>query len=146
MIRGFLRTSAIALGAILVASPLVACDDGGSANENTNTNTGTGAYSAVHAIFTAKCTPCHAGSAPEAGSGGAALGASDSAVSFDATQLDAGFAACAGKSKGECALIRIKDGSMPKGGGCDTDPNGADCVTAAEQAIIQQWIDGGMAE
>jgi hypothetical protein len=141
MNRGFLRSFAI--GVTLFASPLIACDDGGTTED---TSTTTGAYSAIHTIFTAKCTPCHAGSAPEAGSGGAALGASSAAVSFDATQLDSGFAACAGKSKGECALIRIKDGSMPKGAGCDTDPNGAKCVTPAEQAVIEQWISAGMQE
>jgi uncharacterized membrane protein len=134
-------TRPFALAALAFPMSLVACDDGAATPAVSE-----GAYAEVHAVFTAKCTPCHAGTTPEAGSGGAALGASSAAVSFDAGQLDANFSACSGKSVAECALIRIKDGSMPKGAGCDTDPSGADCVTAAEQALIEAWIQDGMPE
>jgi hypothetical protein len=44
--------------------------------------------------------------------------------------------------------VRVKDGSMPVGGGCTGNPaldaGKAQCLTAAEQAVLQAWIDGGM--
>ncbi|MBM4357586.1 MAG: hypothetical protein FJ096_05685 [Deltaproteobacteria bacterium] len=45
--------------------------------------------------------------------------------------------ACAGKQKGECALIRIKEGSMPK--------DCVGCVKPDDIAVIQAWVDGGLA-
>lgn len=56
-------------------------------------------------------------------------------------------AACPAKTKGECSLIRIKSGSMPSGKGCTGNPavdvGNANCLTAAEQAVLQAWVDGG---
>jgi hypothetical protein len=45
--------------------------------------------------------------------------------------------ACPGKSKGECSLIRIKEGSMPK--------DCVGCVKPNEVATIQAWVEGGLA-
>ena len=97
----------------------------------------------VAGIFRDSCTPCHATSS----SGGHKIGATDLAVSYAASQQDASEfapAACDGKKVGECALIRIDDGSMPLGAGCADDPTQAACPTAAEQALVQDWIDDGM--
>jgi hypothetical protein len=77
----------------------------------------------VQPIFFAKCGPCHTGG----GSGQHNMG-----ISYTDTQL-ASYN-CPGLTKGECALIRIQNGSMP----------GSPAVTIAEQDIIQAWISQGM--
>ncbi len=77
----------------------------------------------VQPIFAAKCGPCHTGS----GSGSHNIG-----TSYADTQLASYY--CLGQTKGECALVRIQNGSMP----------GSPAVTPAEQAIIQVWINQGM--
>jgi hypothetical protein len=74
-------------------------------------------------IFFAKCGPCHTGG----GSGAHNIG-----VSYSDSQLLS--YSCPGKNKGQCAVARIMNGSMP----------GSPAVTAAEQAILQAWLDGGM--
>ena len=79
----------------------------------------------VKPIFAAKCAPCHT----SGGSGGHNIG-----TSYSDTQLNSYY--CPGKKKGECALVRIQDLTMPPGGGGN--------VNASEQAIIQAWISGGM--
>jgi hypothetical protein len=57
---------------------------------------------------------------------------------------------CAGKKVGECALQRIKAGTMPPGGKCTGDPvkdaGKSGCLTQQEQGTIQAWIDSGMPE
>jgi hypothetical protein len=77
----------------------------------------------VQPIFAAKCGFCHNGG----GSGGHNIG-----TSYADTQLSS--YSCPGLTKGECALVRIKNGSMP----------GSPPVTPAEEAILQAWIDAGM--
>lgn len=114
-----------------------------------DTTTGPVTWDQVYPIFHGDCVPCHAGngSTASSGSGGHAMGAADMAIAYQASQLDASGsapAACQGKKKGECALIRVKDGSMPASGDCAENPPGAKCPTAEEQALIQQWIDDGM--
>jgi len=99
----------------------------------------------VYPIFSTSCTPCHAGASPTAGSGGHAIASPNKAVAYDASQLSADLAKCAGKTIGECALIRIQDGSMPATGDCQ-DPVKAKCPDVDEQALIQQWITDGMLE
>lgn len=97
----------------------------------------------VYPIFASSCTPCHAGNSPTAGSGGHAIASPDKAVAYDASQLAADH--CPGKKIGECALERIKDGSMPASGECQ-DPVKPKCPDQDEQTLIQQWIAGGMLE
>lgn len=90
----------------------------------------------VQPILGAKCAPCHTVS----GSGGANLG-----NNYASTQLASYY--CVGKTKGACALTRIQNGTMPAGGTCTGNPaldaGKPQCLTAAEQATIQAWIDGG---
>lgn len=101
----------------------------------------------VYAIFAASCSPCHDSQTPGGGpSGGHSIGSSNKAIAYAASQKNANIAKCAGKVVGECALIRIQDGSMPASGDCRSDPHGAKCPDSDEQALIQQWIDDGMLE
>ncbi|XXY21155.1 hypothetical protein WME88_16200 [Sorangium sp. So ce216] len=98
----------------------------------------------VEPILTARCAPCHTTSPTPAG---------DFEISYESSQLDAEFAACAraGLSKGACALVRVLDGSMPAVGQgmarCTGDPErdagNAKCLTAAEQETLARWVEGG---
>lgn len=98
----------------------------------------------VYAIFTDNCSGCHTSDTPTGGpSGGHSIASTDKDVAYLASQNNATLAKCAGKTVGECALIRIKDGSMPATGDCSDDPPGEDCPTAAEQAILEKWIADG---
>jgi hypothetical protein len=67
-------------------------------------------------------------------------------TSYADTQLDSYY--CPGKTKGECSIVRIHDGSMPQGAGCTGDPatdaSNSACTTAAQQQTITAWIAGGM--
>lgn len=93
---------------------------------------------ATHArpIYAAKCMPCHAGG----GSGGHNI-----ALNYADSQLSSYY--CPGKTKGACTLVRIQEGSMPAGANCSgnptTDMGNPACLTAAEQATLAAWIDGG---
>ncbi len=101
----------------------------------------------VYPIFAASCSPCHNSQSPGGGpSGGHSIGSSNKAIAYAASQKNANLTKCAGKVVGQCALIRIQDGSMPASGECRSDPHGAKCPDSAEQALIQQWIDDGMLE
>lgn len=90
----------------------------------------------VRPILSAKCAPCHT----TLGSGGSNL-----AATYADTQLPS--YACPGLTKGACALVRVQNGSMPVGKGCSGDPASdvanASCLTALEQAVLQNWIAGG---
>ncbi len=105
--------------------------------------TGPVTWDAVYPIFASSCTPCHGGNTPTGGSGGHAIASADKATAYAASQLNADV--CPGKTIGECALVRIQNGSMPASGDCQ-NPIGPKCPDAAEQALIQQWIDDGMLE
>jgi len=97
----------------------------------------------VAEIFRDNCTPCHS----TGSSGGHNIAATDVATSYAQSQkaVSAGAPSkCAGKKVGECAALRIDDGSMPLGGGCADDRNKAGCPTAAELQLIQDWIEDGM--
>jgi hypothetical protein len=56
----------------------------------------------------------------------------------------------ASETVGACTLVRIQDGSMPIEAGCTgnptTDAGNAACLTAAEQATLQQWIADGQVQ
>ena len=100
----------------------------------------------VYPIFATSCTPCHRGTgSATSGSGGHSIAATDKAIAYDASQLSADVPRCAGMTVGECALIRIRDGSMPATGDCQ-EPVTAKCPDADEQALIEQWIADGMRE
>ncbi len=96
-------------------------------------------WAQVHPIFKASCSGCHGGGTPTSGSGGHAIGSADIGVAYDAAMLAADrYPACDGLTIGECALLRIEDGTMPPGGGSSTDD--------AAQALILEWIADGMLE
>jgi len=100
-------------------------------------------FADIHQIFVNSCGACHTGATASSGSGGHSLGAADVAVAYQASQKAANIGKCSGKTVGECALIRIKDGSMPATGDCATTPKGAKCPTLEMQDAIQAWIDDG---
>jgi hypothetical protein len=98
-------------------------------------------YAQVQPLFMAKCTPCHS-------AGGLGAGAHTLADSNADAPKPGAHPACMGTTKGECSLIRVKDGSMPLGKGCTGDPardaaNPA-CLTQQEQDLLAAWIDGGL--
>jgi hypothetical protein len=67
------------------------------------------------------------------------------AMSYASTQIASSY--CPGKTKGECSLVRIQNGTMPRNAGCTENPlqdaSNAKCLTAAEQQTIQAWIMAG---
>jgi hypothetical protein len=97
-------------------------------------------YADVQPIFMAKCAPCHT-----TGTG----------TKFPLNYADAnktvltGGAECGTTAKvGACTIVRIKSGSMPYQKMCKPEagqpPDPSLCVTAAEQAKIQAWVDAGL--
>jgi hypothetical protein len=91
-------------------------------------------------IFQAKCAPCHTT---------LALGGVNFAAHYSDTQkaANAGIAACTGLTVGACTIVRIKNGSMPRGAGCTgnptTDQGNASCLTQAQEDVIQAWVTDG---
>ncbi len=67
-------------------------------------------------------------------------------VAYTGSQLPS--SACQNQKKGECAKVRILNGSMPQGRGCTgnpvTDANNNSCLTQAEQDALSAWIEAGM--
>jgi len=116
------------------------CDDCRSGSYSTVTCGGT--YADVQPIFQAKCTPCHQGMAPGicVAGGGVCF-----ASFYEDTQGNSN--SCAGKKVYECMLIRILNGSMPRGTSCTGDPAqdaGNDACLTAEQIVdVQAWVAGG---
>ena len=87
--------------------------------------------SGVSDIFKNSCGPCHtAGS-----SGGHQIGSGDYAEAAKAAVPPP--AECKDLTVGECAVIRVMNGSMPTNG---------TVVSAEDKATLQAWIDGGMLE
>lgn len=114
---------------------------GGAAGGSSGDSGGaTVTYSQVQPIFMAKCMACH---------GSAASGMHRIATMYaDAIKMVSGtYPACAGKKVGECALIRIKDGSMPLGQGCNVNrATKTSCPQDTDIALIEQWVAGGLKE
>jgi hypothetical protein len=77
-------------------------------------------------------------------SGGHSMGSANVADAYADSQL---ASSQAGSTKGEFALVRIQNGSMPAGAGCSgnpaTDSGNAACLTQAQQDTVQAWIDDG---
>jgi len=78
-------------------------------------------------IFQKYCTGCHNGG----GSGGHNI-----AMVYDDALKDSYY--CNGLKKGECTVVRIEDGSMPKGAGAKVPPK--------DIQILKDWIAAGMPE
>ncbi len=98
-------------------------------------------FSAAHPVFLANCTPCHV----TLGSGGLNIATSNINQAYASSQLISYYVP--GQTKGFASLVRIQDGSMPQAAGCTGDPaldvGNSACLTAAEQAVIQAWINDG---
>ncbi len=91
----------------------------------------------VQPILAAYCGSCHEGAA--GGSGGIGWLNSHDDVT---TVADAGV--CEGSTRAECIPVRILDGSMPAFGECL--PGDQDCITEAQFATVQNWVDAGFPE
>lgn len=105
-------------------------------------------FEQVHPIYRGKCSGCHGGATAAGGSGGHNIASATIATAYTASQFSPVHATCASvTTKGACSLIRIHNGSMPAGGGCTgnpvTDAGNNACLTAAQQNLIQRWIDDG---
>lgn len=98
-------------------------------------------FDAVHPIYRTYCADCHS----TQGNGGFNIANGDIFVAFAQSQLPAYFVA--GQTKGFSTLVRIQNGDMPLGAGCSGDPladaGNSACLTAADQAQIQTWIQDG---
>ena len=93
-------------------------------------------------IFEAKCGSCHA-------KGKSSAIFHTLATDYSSAQRDSGY--CEDPAtKGDCTIVRIKDGTMPQGAGCkgnpEMDKNNDKCLTKEQQDIIQAWVDGGLKE
>jgi mono/diheme cytochrome c family protein len=82
----------------------------------------------IQAIYQASCSSCH--TRQTGCSGGVCFGAFY-------TESQRASNVCTGLTVAECTLIRIENGSMPLGGGF---------ISAADRALIQEWINAGMPE
>ena len=88
-------------------------------------------------IVSTKCGPCHT------------VGSSSglNMNTYSTTQINAGNSNCAGKTHGECMIIRIKNGSMPQNKGCSGDPvkdvDNIACLSQEQQDVIQSWVNDG---
>ncbi len=97
----------------------------------------------VQPILAKYCDSCHTTSG---------LGGHNVASNFEHAGKPTSGPACAGAANvAECAILRIKNGSMPLGTQCTGDPdqdaeNSDGCLTADEQATVQAWVDAGLPE
>jgi hypothetical protein len=98
-------------------------------------------FSDVYPIFRAHCTPCHSSGS----SGGHSIASSNISTAYSQSQRSS--TTSPGHTVGYASLVRIRNGSMPAGGGCTgnpvTDAGHAACLTASEQASLQAWLDDG---
>lgn len=53
------------------------------------------------------------------------------------------YGSCDGLSVSACILVVLEEGTMPQGGGCDTDPAAEGCPTEAEITLVRNWVDAG---
>lgn len=98
-------------------------------------------FTDAHPAFTFNCSPCHS----SLGSGGFNIAAPNINTAYSQSQLISYYVP--GQTKGFSSLVRIQDGSMPQGAGCTGNPaldiGNSACLTAAEQAVVQAWINDG---
>lgn len=107
-----------------------ATSDAGASTSDAATG-GSATWSSIHTQFTTRCTPCHVSSK----SGGHNMGQADVAAAYADSQLAS--AACAGKSKGACAAVRVRNGSMPATGPLP-EPERTNLAN-----LIDQWVAAG---
>jgi hypothetical protein len=99
-------------------------------------------YAQVKPVFMNRCGPCHA-------AGGTASGAHSLADSAASARLAATSPECAMRTKGECAYIRARSGTMPPRmfmctGNPAQDAGKAKCLTQEEHALLYSWLTGGL--
>ena len=87
----------------------------------------------VQPIYDIYCSNCHAGASQTGCSGSACF-----ANFYAASQQPSAKTFCSGLTVGECTLIRIDNGSMPKFAGGS--------VTQEHRDTIEAWTQGGMLE
>ena len=130
------------------ADPFVCADDNQDGIDDCtygrySTVEASGTYSDVQPILQAKCSPCHVGeTAGSCFSGGTCF-----ASFYEDTQGPAGFA-CSGRTLYECIIIRIKNGTMPRGRGCSGNPtqdaDNTSCLDANSIQAVEAWaLNGG---
>lgn len=105
--------------------------DSGTADSGTKDAGPAATWTAVHTEFVANCTPCHS----TGGSGGHNMAQASIPKAYADSQLASGV--CAGLTKGACAGVRIRNGSMPL----------SKTLSAAEKTriadIVDSWVGGG---
>lgn len=89
-------------------------------------------WSEVHAQLRMHCALCHGGGVPA--TGGHNMAQTDAMAAFDDSQLPAG--ACAGLTKGACAAMRVRAGTMPPGGL-------AEPARSTVAAVLEGWVAAG---
>jgi hypothetical protein len=100
-------------------------------------------YAQVKPALMARCGPCH-------DAGGSAAAAHTLADSAASAKLAANSPECMGRTKGECAYIRMRSGTMPPrmmfmcSGNAAQDAGKAKCMTVEEQILLYGWISGGL--
>ncbi|MBN8612596.1 MAG: hypothetical protein J0L92_18525 [Deltaproteobacteria bacterium] len=88
-------------------------------------------WTQVHTALQSNCTPCHVSIA----SGGHNMAQADEMAAYTDSQLSA--TACAGLTKGACAAMRVRAGSMPPGGGLP-EPTRSEVA-----ALLDGWVAAG---
>lgn len=95
----------------------------------------------VHPVFRMYCADCHSAQ----GNGAHNIAGGDIAAAYADSQL-ASYSVV-GQTKGFAALFRIQNGDMPLGAGCSGNPTidagNPACLTAADLARIQLWLQDG---
>ena len=86
----------------------------------------------VHTALQANCTPCHV----SIGSGGHNMAQADEMMAYVDSQLMSGV--CAGLTKGACAAMRVRAGSMPPGGAGLAEPTRSEVA-----ALLDGWVAAG---
>jgi hypothetical protein len=100
-------------------------------------------YAQIKPALMTRCGPCHA-------AGGSAAAAHTLADSSASARLAATSPECMGRTKGECAYIRTRSGTMPPRmmfmctGDPAQDAGKAKCMTQEEQLLFYGWISGGL--
>jgi uncharacterized membrane protein len=86
----------------------------------------------VHTQLQMRCALCHGGGTPA--TGGHNMGQADVMAAYNDSQLPAG--ACAGITKGACAAMRVRAGSMPPGGL-------AEPARSELASLLDRWVEAG---
>jgi hypothetical protein len=98
-------------------------------------------YAQIKPALAVRCGPCHAAN-------GSAVGAHSLVDSSASAKLAATSPECVGRTKGECAYIRVRSGTMPPRMMCTGNPaqdtGKPKCLTQEEQLLLYGWITGGL--